>query len=124
VLQRIVDGQDLGTYIHGDKRLSQRNRWIINSAPKGTIWVDEGAEKALRGHKSLLPSGVVSVTGVFQAGDVVMVNKIAKAVPYYNSTEISGMAGCQSKDMPKVLGKGKADVLFRPEDIVFLDYEE
>lgn len=124
VLRRIYDGEQLGTYIHGDRRLNQRSRWIINSASKGTIWVDKGAESALRSHKSLLPSGVVSVTGVFQAGDVVMVNQVAKAVPYYNSTEISEMAGCQSKDMPKVLGKGKADVLFRPEDIVFLDYEE
>ncbi len=121
VLSRIVSGESIGTYIHGVKRLSQRYRWILNSAPKGTIWVDEGAEKALRSHKSLLPSGVVSVTGVFHAGDVVMINNVAKAVPYYNSTEITEMAGCQSKDIPKVLGKGKADVLFRPEDIVFLD---
>jgi glutamate 5-kinase len=52
-----------------------------------------------------------------------MINTVAKAVPYYNSTEISDMAGCQSRDIPKVLGKGKADVLFRPEDIVFLDHE-
>jgi glutamate 5-kinase len=105
------------------KRISQRARWILNSVPKGTIWVDAGAEVALRHHKSLLPSGVISVSGVFHAGDVVMINTVAKAVPYYNSTEISDMAGCQSRDIPKVLGKGKADVLFRPEDIVFLDHE-
>lgn len=123
VLTRVLDGEPLGTYIHGEKRMSQRSRWILNSAPNGTIWVDAGAERALQDHKSLLPSGVVSVSGVFHAGDVVMVNRFAKAVPYYNSTEISEMAGCQSKDMPKVLGKGKADVLFRPEDIVFLDHE-
>lgn len=124
VLSRLLAGEPLGTYIHADKRLGQRARWIINSSPKGTIRIDEGAVRALRAHKSLLPSGVVSVEGVFHEGDVVMVNEIAKAVPYYNSTEIMEMAGCQSKDIPRRLGKGKADVLFRPEDIVFLDHAE
>jgi glutamate 5-kinase len=122
-LLRICAGEPLGTYVVPHKRISQRARWILNSVPKGTIWVDAGAEVALRHHKSLLPSGVISVSGVFHAGDVVMINTVAKAVPYYNSTEISDMAGCQSRDIPKVLGKGKADVLFRPEDIVFLDHE-
>jgi|SRR5690554_3021372 glutamate 5-kinase len=122
-LTRVCSGDELGTYVQPLKRMSQRSRWILNSVPKGTIWVDDGAEQALRRHKSLLPSGIISVTGVFNAGDVVMVNTVAKAVPYYNSAEIGEMAGCQSKDIPKVLGKGKADVVFRPEDIVFLDYE-
>lgn len=122
-LDRICLGQLLGTYVHPLKRMSQRSRWILNSVPKGTIWIDEGAEQALRRHKSLLPSGIIRVTGVFNAGDVVMVNQVAKAVPYYNSAEIGELAGCQSKDIPKVLGKGKADVVFRPEDIVFLDHE-
>ena len=124
ILCRLVSGEPLGTYIHADKRLSQRSRWILNSSPKGIIRIDEGAVKALRSHKSLLPSGVISVEGVFHEGDVVMVNEIAKAVPYYNSTEIMEMAGCQSRDIPLRLGKGKADVIFRPEDIVFLDHEE
>lgn len=124
ILCRLHAGEPLGTYIHGDKRLSQRSRWILNSNPKGIIRIDDGAVKALRSHKSLLPSGVIAVDGVFHAGDVVMVNDIAKAVPYYNSTEILEMAGCQSKDIPLRLGKGKADVIFRPEDLVFLDHAE
>ncbi len=124
VLERILAGESLGTYIHGQARLNQRSRWILNSTPKGTIWIDDGAVAALRSHKSLLPSGILSVSGVFHAGDVVMVNDVAKAVPYYNSTEIAEMAGCQSKDIPKVLGNRKADVVFRPEDLVFLDHEE
>lgn len=123
-LQRIIRGEELGTFIHPTKRLSQRARWILNSTPKGTIRVDEGAVKALRAHKSLLPSGITAVEGVFNAGDVVLVNEIAKAVPYYNSTEIVELEGCQSRDIPTRLGKGKADVIFRPEDIVFLDHAE
>lgn len=124
VLCRIHAGEDIGTCIHPEKRLSQRARWILNSTPKGIIRIDEGALRALRAHKSLLPSGVVAVEGVFHAGDVVMINDIAKAVPYYNSTEITELEGCQSQEISERLGKGKADVIFRPEDIVFLDHAE
>jgi len=124
VLQRILSGENLGTFFHPDKRLSQRARWILNSSPMGTIHIDDGAVRALRGHKSLLPSGIIGVEGVFHAGDVVMINTIAKAVPYYNSTEIVELEGCQSSDIPASLRKGRADVVFRPEDIVFLDHEE
>ena len=124
VLQRLLSGEPLGTYIHADKRLSQRSRWILNSTPLGTIRIDEGAVQALRAHKSLLPSGIIAVEGVFRAGDVVMINDIAKAVPYYNSTEIVELEGCQSRDIPARLKRGKADVVFRPEDIVFLDHAE
>lgn len=121
VLQRIFEGESLGTYFHPQEGMKQRQRWIINTAPEGTIWIDDGAVAALRAHKSLLPSGVVAVEGVFHGGDVVMINKIAKAVPYYNSTEILQMAGRQGRDIPSNGRKGKSVVLFRPEDIVFLD---
>ncbi|NLA92378.1 MAG: glutamate 5-kinase [Spirochaetales bacterium] len=124
VLQRIYQGESLGTLFHAKEGLKQRQRWIINTSPEGTIWIDEGAVAALRAHKSLLPSGVVAVEGVFHDGDVVMINKIAKAVPYYNSTEILKMAGRQGRDIPSSVRKGKSDVLFRPEDIVFLDNGE
>jgi glutamate 5-kinase len=124
VLERISAGEEIGTYIHADKRLSQRLRWILNSTPKGTIRIDEGAVRALRAHKSLLPSGIVAVEGAFHAGDVVMINDIAKAVPYYNSTEIMEMEGRRSKDIHKDASSRQADVIFRPEDIVFLDHAE
>ena len=124
VIIRILAGEPVGTCILPEKRLSQRARWILNSTPMGTIRVDTGAEKALRSHKSLLPSGIIAVEGAFNAGDVVMINDFAKAVPYYNSTQIIELEGCQSNEIPVRLGKGKADVIFRPEDIVFIDHAE
>lgn len=124
ILSRLIDGENVGTYIHPAHRLSQRMRWILNSQPQGVINIDKGAERALRNHKSLLPSGIMSVEGIFHAGDVVMINNVAKAVPYYNSNDIANMAGRQSKDIPQIPGKGKVDVIFRPEDIIFLDYAD
>ena len=125
----LLSGQSLGTYIHPQKRLSQRERWILNNSHLGSILVDEGAKKALLSKKSLLPKGVVRVQGTFSSGDVIQVCTVdgkpfAKAVPYYNSTDIALLAGHDSKDIRRILGSGKKDVLFRPEDLVFLEHVE
>jgi glutamate 5-kinase len=121
ILTSIIMGKRVGTYFAPLKRMHQRPRWILNSAPSGTIWIDDGAVKALKNHKSLLPSGIVAVEGTFEAGQVVMINNIAKAVPYFNSSEIIERIGSNSKIDNATSKKGRADVIFRPEDIMFID---
>lgn len=123
---RLLDGEELGTFVHPKERLSQRERWILNNSHLGSIEVDEGAKKALLSHKSLLPKGVVNVKGVFGSGDVVQICTVdgvpfAKASPYYNSTDIARLAGHKSSEIVEILGSGHKDVLFRPEDLVLLD---
>lgn len=125
-LLRLLDAEQLGTYIHPAKRLSQRERWILNNSHSGSIEVDDGAKQALLSKKSLLPKGVVRVHGVFSEGDVIQVCSIdgkpfAKAVPYLNSTDIASVAGHSSKDIQRILGTGYKDVIFRPEDLVLLE---
>jgi glutamate 5-kinase len=128
-LVRLLEGESFGSYIHPLKRLSQRERWILNNSHLGSVLVDEGAKRALYDHRSLLPKGVVKVSGVFGQGDVIQVCSLdgkpfAKAVPYYNSTDIALLAGHKSTDIEEILGSGKKDVIFRPEDLVFLDNVE
>lgn len=123
---RLLDAEKLGTYIHPAKRLSQKERWILNNSHLGSIDVDDGAKQALLSKKSLLPKGVIKVHGVFSEGDVIQVcssdgKPFAKAVPYMNSTDIARVAGHSSKDIQRILGTGYKDVLFRPEDLVLLD---
>ncbi len=61
------------TVAANDRRLSARKLWIAFAGdPLGSVSVDAGAERALRERGvSLLPAGVVSVTGEFEAGDLV-----------------------------------------------------
>ncbi|SMP64465.1 glutamate 5-kinase [Sphaerochaeta associata] len=125
-LLRLMEAETLGTYIHPAKRLSQRERWILNNSHQGSIEVDDGAKQALLSKKSLLPKGVVRVHGVFSEGDVIQVcsadgKPFAKAVPYLNSTDIASVAGHSSKDIQRILGTGYKDMIFRPEDLVLLD---
>lgn len=129
VLPRLLAGEVVGTCIHSVKRLSQRQRWILYNSHLGSIIVDDGAKKALVAKKSLLPKGIVSVDGVFGAGDVVQIQTVdgtpfAKAVPYYNSTEIAAVAGHSSKDIHRILKEGHKGVIFRPEDLVFLSDDD
>jgi glutamate 5-kinase len=78
--------------------------------------------KAIRSRKSLLPSGVVSVKGSFEAGSVVMLNDGAKAVANFSSAELKTLIGKHSSEIRKLLGPARRDVVSTPEDIVFLDY--
>jgi glutamate 5-kinase len=122
VITRIMAGEQVGTIFMPKRKLSNRARWILNSRPAGTIHIDDGALKALHDHKSLLPSGVVSVKGEFQAGEVVLLNAAAKAVTSLDAVEIKALAGRHSTEIKKLLGPGHRDVIAIPEDIVFIDY--
>ena len=121
-ISKIIAGEQIGTVFMPKRKLSNRCRWILNSSPAGTIFVDDGALKALRNHKSLLPKGVVSVQGKFDAGEVVLINNNAKAVSSLSSSEVETLAGKHSTEIKKLLGPGHRDVVAIPEDIVFLDY--
>jgi glutamate 5-kinase len=122
VITRIIEGAPIGTVFMPKRKLSNRSRWILNSAPAGTINIDEGAMKALRNRKSLLPSGIVSVKGSFEAGDVVMLNDKAKAVTSFSSSQLKQIAGKHSSEIAKLLGPGHRDVVAIPEDIIIIDY--
>ncbi|MDY5930864.1 MAG: glutamate 5-kinase [Candidatus Ornithospirochaeta sp.] len=123
---RIMEGEEIGSWILPEERLTQRDRWILNNVAVGALIVDDGARKALINHKSLLPSGLRGVEGVFAEGDVVEIRGLdgkafAKAVPYFNSSELERIEGKRSDEIVSVLGGGRKDVIFRPEDLVLLD---
>ena len=122
VIGRIFAGQEIGTLFLPRRKLGNRARWILNSAACGTIRIDEGAMRAVRNRKSLLPSGVSGIEGTFEAGAVVMLNDNAKAVTNLGSTQLKALAGKHSSEIRKILGPKHRDVVAIPEDIVFVDY--
>jgi glutamate 5-kinase len=71
---RAVRNDGIGTrFLPHDRNLSARKLWIAFAAEvEGSVVVDDGAVRALRERgTSLLPAGVASVDGVFDAGAVV-----------------------------------------------------
>lgn len=121
VIGRIIAGEEIGTVFMPKRKLSNRSRWILNSRPAGTIFIDDGAMRAVKDRKSLLPSGVVSVEGTFEPGAVVMLNDNAMAVTNFGSAQLNSLAGKHSSEIRKIHGPGHRDVIAIPEDIVIIN---
>ena len=122
VIGRIIEGEEIGTAFYPKRKLSNRARWILNSAAAGTIFIDDGAMRAVKNRKSLLPSGITSVKGSFEAGAVVMLNDNGKAVTNFSSSQLQTLAGKHSTEIKKLLGPGHRDVVAIPENIIIIDY--
>ncbi len=78
-LGRVLAGERVGTWIPAGEALSRRSRWIaFCSHPKGVLYADEGAVRALReSGASLLAVGVTRIEGSFRRGDVVEIKDAA-----------------------------------------------
>ncbi|HXE41406.1 MAG TPA: glutamate 5-kinase [Candidatus Baltobacteraceae bacterium] len=98
VLVKILGGEDEGTiFVAQPNKLQGRKRWIaFFHHPKGTLFVDDGAKKALReSGKSLLPPGVARCEGNFDAEDVVRIcdmdgTEFARGIAKFSGEEIRG----------------------------------
>ncbi len=110
VLLDILAGKQIGTLFKPQERLPSIKRWIAYGASvKGQIFVNEGAKKAILQGASLLPVGVVKITGTFSEGDVVSILdqddvEFAKGNPNYNSGEINIIKGLKTNQIEKALG--------------------
>ncbi len=95
-LERVVQGEDEGTlFVPKPGKLRGRKRWIaFFHHPKGTLFVDDGARKALRElGKSLLPPGVARCEGEFEKGDVLRIcdlngTEFARGIAAFDADQI------------------------------------
>ena len=80
-----------------------RKRWIAGTlVPTGTLFVDDGAARALKGGKSLLPAGIRRCEGQFSRGDAVI-------IALENGMEIArGLVGYDAGDAARIIGKSSA----------------
>lgn len=122
ILNDIVEGNPVGTvFLPTEKKLSQRKQWIaLISKPVGGIVVDDGAKQALVvKKKSLLPSGIVKVSGNFEANDVVDLydehgNKLGKGITNYSSDDIERIKGKKTTELETLLKrKAPSEVIHR-----------
>jgi glutamate 5-kinase len=96
VLGDIVRGADIGTlFLPKPAKLRGRKRWIaFFHHPRGSVFVDAGARRALMENgKSLLPPGVTRCEGEFEAGEIVSIcdqqgAEFARGIAAYSSGEI------------------------------------
>jgi glutamate 5-kinase len=107
-----LTGEPVGTlFLATGKRRSRKLLWLAYaSVSKGELVLDAGAVRAVTDRKaSLLPAGIASVKGTFQAGDPVRLvteggQVIARGLVNYDSDELPAMIGRSTRELAETLG--------------------
>ena len=121
-------GEPVGTLFHAQpKRRPTRLLWLEHaSSIRGSVTVDEGAATALRKRgKSLLPAGIVSVSGDFTAGDPIDVvdsegNVFARGLVNFDAADIERIRGRKTKDITAEFGEEFGRECIHRDDMVLL----
>jgi len=114
----------------GTSPLTARKRWIAGAlSPKGMLWLDAGAVRALNAGKSLLPAGVTRVEGRFERGDLVVVSgpdgtELARGLAGYGSGDAARIRGRKSREIETLLGYRGRDEMVHRDDLVLTGTRE
>jgi glutamate 5-kinase len=113
-------GEKVGTrFAARAGRYSSFKLWLRYAKPtRGQVLVDAGAARALReGGTSLLPVGIVEVTGEFNAGDAVEIahggELVGKGICNYSSGELRRVRGLKSPDVRQRLPRATEEAVHR-----------
>ena len=126
--QAAIDGDDVGTWFDSrGERKSARNAWLAHMAvSRGRIMIDDGAVEAITvRRRSLLPAGLIGVTGTFESGDVVeIVNSqgtvVARGLTNYSVAELPAMVGKSTQQLREELGPEYDRVVVHTDDTVIV----
>jgi glutamate 5-kinase len=125
-LRRIESGARCTWFIAEAAPVTVRKQWIAGMLkPAGEIAGDEGAARALRDGKSLLPAGVMQVKGRFDRGDAVVVRdpaglEIARGLAAYSSRDAERIPGRRSSELEGLLGFRGRDEMIHRDDLVLV----
>lgn len=127
VLLRLMKGESIGTLLYADASpLAARKQWLADHLQlAGRLTLDEGAVTALTAGKSLLPVGVMSVSGEFTRGAAVACvttdgREIARGLVNYSSSDIRRIARKASSEIETILGYIEEPELIHRDNLVVL----
>jgi glutamate 5-kinase len=112
VLERVATGERLGTwFLPAPRAVAGRKRWLVaRGRVRGRLVVDDGAVAALRERgRSLLPSGISEVQGIFDAGDLVLVvdragREVGRGIARHGRAALEAMKGRRSGEIGALAG--------------------
>jgi glutamate 5-kinase len=129
LLPQILSGSNPGgsLFLAKARRMNSRKHWIgYTLRPRGAITLDRGAVDALtkRG-KSLLASGIVTVTGTFEAGDPISCldpdgKEFAKGLVNCSSDTLMKTKGLKTTEIQQRLGPQEYEEVIHRDNLVIL----
>ena len=128
VLTRLAQGDEIGTMLRAERTsLAARKQWLADHVRlAGRLTLDSGAVRALtHDGKSLLPIGVVAVSGQFGRGEVVGCagpdgREIARGLVNYGAQEATRIMRRPSSEIESVLGYVDEPELIHRDNLVLL----
>ena len=120
----LLDGARYSLFHRRTSPKKARKNWIAGALdPKGQIVVDKGAQNALLKGKSLLPVGILRLSGQFDRGDLVQIinaegTELGHGLAGYATAEAEKIKGQKSQVIETLLGyEGRAE-LIHADDLV------
>ncbi len=123
-ISSIMQNANFTLFLTDTSPKTARKKWISSQMKvKGNIIIDKGAEEALKKGASLLPAGILSISGSFYKGDIVNVlNKkkqiICVGITAYPIEDAKVIAGAKSNEIKNLLGYHSRDVIIHRDDMV------
>lgn len=125
-LAGILAGEQVGTlFLAQGTTVAARKRWIgFAVQPRGHLILDAGARRAIeREGRSLLPIGVLKVSGSFEKGDVVALrdsgdSEFARGLTNYSADDIRRIRGLKTGEILEVLKHCPYDEVIHRDNMV------
>ncbi len=125
----LLNGSVPGTlFIKQENPKTAKKHWIQHALKtEGSIYVDSGAKNAIyKKNASLLPSGILKITGEFFPGDAVKIiwqnkNKeqtLGKGITQYASKDIEKIIGVQTTEIENILGFVSSNSIVHRDDMI------
>ncbi|HRO50196.1 MAG TPA: glutamate 5-kinase [Hyphomicrobium sp.] len=119
-LRAISEGCKATWFLAKQDPVTAKKRWISGQlVPRGTLFVDNGAETALSQGKSLLVAGVRRVEGAFERGDAVIIRtldgrELGRGLAAYAVIDAERILGRKSSEIADILGfEGGPELIHR-----------
>ena len=125
-IKELLENNKCTWFIPKVSALHAREKWIVSSiGSNGKIFIDDGAVKALKNGKSLLPAGITKIGGKFIKGDNVLIvdnsgKECARGLTSFSSDEIKKIKGLKTDQIEKVLGYASKSEIIHRDDMVKL----
>lgn len=121
-LKAIAEGAPCTWFMAPSDPVTAKKRWLSGQLdPLGIVVVDDGARAALTAGKSLLPAGVVSVSGTFDRGDAVIIQdrsgaELGRGLSAYAHVDAARIVGKRSGEIAEILGfEGRTELIHRDD---------